>query len=115
MQLSFFGKIKIESLSLSPTLCLRVVGYRQRLNFSLEYLINILEFYFLTIYFGLVTSRHQVYTKASWTRDVSLLSKMISQFKVAFSQITIIHKMYLPRLQGQDLRGLVSGPEKILH
>ena len=41
-------------------------------NFSLDYLINILEFYFRTIYFGFETSRHQVH-KASWTRDVLFL------------------------------------------
>ena len=29
-------------------------------DFSLDYLISILEFYFLTIYFGFETSRHQV-------------------------------------------------------
>ena len=41
-------------------------------NFSLDHLINILEFYFRTIYFGFETSRHQVH-KASWTRDVLFL------------------------------------------
>ena len=41
----------------------RAIGYWQRLNlwFLFDYLISILEFNFMTIYFGFLTSRHQVH------------------------------------------------------